>query len=440
MDAATKKKGAMNAVNNAYNKVNDKVNKLMRKDNSVCTLWGMLHIKIIKCSNLKNLDRMGIKNFTAVLGKEHRDKSDPYVSAFLEDYRLLKTRHIDDELNPRFDEDFYCYVGHHTKGITFCVNDKDILIDESLGKYFLPAEELIQMVDEKDIQADPSLKLGDLMRVGLHKTVHLNKSPSHGSLEFFVEFIPVRMMSKTMEVPGTYFTPTSGNSVKLYMNADDDGSSPQVKYGSNDNVWEPPRLWRDIYDAICDAKTFIYMVGWSIDTDQDLLRGVERKEVLANGKYTPKIGPLLMKKAEENVKINIMQWDDYSSNIMYPGVMKTYDEKTRTYFKNSLVNAEFMSMLGGVTNTIIEGQNKKMAFTHHQKFIVMDAPKKSGEGRELLAFIGGIDLTEGRWDNQKHPLFRSLQSDHEGDIYGKCFRFSKENGPRQVSGVIHFEP
>jgi phospholipase D1/2 len=113
--------------------------------------------------------------------------------------------------------------------------------------------------------------------------------------------------------------------------------------------------------------------------------------------------------------------------------MKTYDEKTRKYFTNSPVNAAFMNMVGGETNTLIENQSKKMAFTHHQKFIIMDSPKKNGEGRELRAFIGGIDLTEGRWDNQKHPLFRTLQSDHKGDTYGKCFRTSKENGPRQVS-------
>ena len=60
-----------------------------------------------------------------------------------------------------------------------------------------------------------------------------------------------------------------------------------------------------------------------------------------------------------------------------------------------------MSMVGGETNTVLQDQNKKMAFTHHQKFIIMDAPKVDGQGRELFAFIGGIDLTEGRWDNRQ---------------------------------------
>ena len=61
-----------------------------------------------------------------------------------------------------------------------------------------------------------------------------------------------------------------------------------------------------------------------------------------------------------------------------------------------------MPMTGGESNTMIEGVNKKFAFTHHQKYIICDAPKPGGGGgRELFAFVGGIDLTTGRWDNQK---------------------------------------
>ncbi len=408
--------------------------KLMKNDSSVnsCTLWGLLRIRIIKCNNLRNLDSLNIKNVKALFGRQ-RDKSDPYVTAFLEDYRLLKTRHIDDDLDPVFNEEFYCPVAHCTEGITFKVKDKDLIKDESLGKYFLPVSELIQTVDQKDIDEDSSLNEGDLKRVGVHKVVYLDKKKDHGTLEFFVEFIPVRMLSKTMEVPGSYFSQTKGNSVKLYMNADDDGSSPGIKYGADEKVWTPPRLWRDIYDAICNAKVFVYMVGWSIDTCQCLLRGDELEEARNKGKYDPQIGPLLKQKAEEGVKVNIMQWDDYSSGVMFPGMMKTYDEKTRTYFRGTKVDAAFTNMVGGETNTLLEGQSKKMAFTHHQKFIIMDCPKENGEGKELLAFIGGIDLTEGRWDNQKHPLFRTLRSLHMDDFYGKCFHTSKEDGPRQVS-------
>ncbi|KAL7538619.1 hypothetical protein ACHAXR_008689 [Thalassiosira sp. AJA248-18] len=432
MDPLGKTKQATEATKNA---ILSKVFK--RGDPNSEMLWGVLHIKIIKCNGLRNLDRLGV---TSLLLKRKRDKSDPYVTAFINDYRLLKTKHIDDDLDPVFNEEFYCPVAHLAEGVTFKVKDKDLVKDESLGKYTLPVGELIKTVDDADIEADPELSPGDLKRVGVHKVVLLDGKKSHGTFEFFIEFIPTRLLSKTMEVPGVYFKETKGNDVKLYMNADDDGSAPVVKYGGDgddEKVWTPPRLWRDIYDAICDAKHFVYVAGWSVDTDQYLLRGEELKEAQANGKYSPRIGELLNSKAEEGLVVNLMQWDDYSSNFAFPGMMGTYDEKTREFFKKSKVIARFMNMTGGECNTMLEGQNKKMAFTHHQKYIIVDAPRADGEGRELFAFVGGIDLTEGRWDNRKHPLFRSLQGDHKGDTYTKCFKTSNECGPRQPWHDIH---
>ena len=83
--------------------------------------------------------------------------------------------------------------------------------------------------------------------------------------------------------------------------------------------------------------------------------------------------------------------------------MGTHDEKTRNFFSGTKVNAEFLPTVGDETNSMLAGQNKKMTFTHHQKFVVVDAPRVGrGEGeRELKAFVGGIDLTEGRWDNRQ---------------------------------------
>jgi len=400
-------------------------------------LWGLLHVKIIRCKKLRNLDRL---NVASIIRTGRVDKSDPYVTAFIGDYRLLKTKCIDNDLNPEFNEEFYCPVAHVTDKIAFKVFDKDTLADDTLGNYFLPASELIKLVDEEDMQADPKLAQGDLKRVGLHKIVYLDGKKHYGTLEFFVEFIPTRMLAKTMEVPGTYFQETIGNDVKLYMNADDDGSAPIVKYGGendDEKVYTPPRLWRDIYDAICNAKHFIYVAGWSIDTSQYLLRGEELRKTLEKGKYSPRIGDLLKSKADEGVVVDLMQWDDYTSNFLLPGMNGTFDEKTREFFRNTNVNSRFVGMAGDDTNTLFQGQSKKMGFTHHQKYIILDAPKANGNGRELFAFVGGIDLTEGRWDNRKHPLFRSLQCQHKGDTHSNCFNLSKENGPREPWHDIH---
>ena len=192
--------------------------------------------------------------------------------------------------------------------------------------------------------------------MGLHKCVYLDDKKRHGSLEFFVEFIPARMLARTVEVPGVYFRASADNDVRLYVNADDDGSSPLVRYGGphdDDRIWQPPRLWRDIYDVLCGAQHLVYMAGWSIDTDQDLLRGEEREQVLAGNplggstsgrsrytcigrqetmgddrrkglagakqdhgmkasggrqgpKYPVRIGELLKAKSEEGVAVNVM--------------------------------------------------------------------------------------------------------------------------------------
>ena len=331
--------------------------------------------------------------------KFKRDKSDPYVVAFLEEYRLLKTRHIDDNLSPVFDEEFYCPVAHVTEGIMFKVKDKDVVKDETLGQYFLPIQELLRKVSDGEVEDDSELSVGDYKHVGVHKQVYLDGKKNHGVLDFFVEFIPARMLCQTIEVPGTYFREQKGNDVKLYMNADDDGSAPVITYagenGVEEKTWMPQRLWHDLYHALTEAKHFIYAVGWSFDVDQLLLRGAEL-QLVANTKYSAKFGELLKQKSDEGVVVNLMQWDEPSSNFVFPGMMCTFDEKTRTFFHRTKVTSKFMGMTGGDF-----GVGKNLAFTHHQKFIVMDSPKKDSDERELLGFIGGIDVTKGRWDNRK---------------------------------------
>lgn len=290
-----------------------------------------------------------------------------------EDYRLLKTRTISNDLDPVFDEDFYCPVAHVTNGILFKVYDRDRFYDDKLGKCFLPVKELIKTAGDSDEVTNGNIQSGDLLRVGVHKVVYLDGKKSHGSLEFFVEFIPVHLIEHTVEVPGLYFKKSEGNAVQFYMNADDDGSSPDVRYGGpndDEKLWKPPRLWRDIYDAICNARHLVYIVGWSVDVEQYLLRGAELEEAKRAGNYSPRIGDLLIQKSEEGVVVNLMQWDDYTSNFVFPGMMGSHDEKSRAFFASTKVNSVFVHTVGGSSNTFSEHQNKMIGFTHHVSFIL----------------------------------------------------------------------
>jgi hypothetical protein len=44
-------------------------------------------------------------------------------------------------------------------------------------------------------------------------------------------------------------------------------------------------------------------------------------------------------------------------------------------------------------------------WSHHQKFVVLDCPCPWDAKRRILrVFLGGLDLTQGRFDWPKHPV------------------------------------
>lgn len=59
-------------------------------------------------------------------------------------------------------------------------------------------------------------------------------------------------------------------------------------------------------------------------------------------------------------------------------------------------------------------------YTHHQKTLIVDADA-GGNRRKIIAFVGGLDLCDGRYDTPQHPLFRTLQTDHKGDYHNPTF-------------------
>ena len=79
-------------------------------------------------------------------------------------------------------------------------------------------------------------------------------------------------------------------------------------------------------------------------------------------------------------------------------------------------------------------------FTHHQKTVVVDAEIAGSDKRRLVGFIGGVDLTDGRFDTPEFPLFRYQESHgHDGeDFYQGCTKgATPDTGPRQPWQDIH---
>jgi phospholipase D1/2 len=95
----------------------------------------------------------------------------------------------------------------------------------------------------------------------------------------------------------------------------------------------------------------------------------------------------LKAKAEEGVRVNVLVWDDQTSNGFHgEGMMATKDEELREFFKGTKVNLHLASMLGGESNPYFEQIRNAMCFTHHQKMVVCD------EKSELLGYVGTLLL------------------------------------------------
>lgn len=110
--------------------------------------------------------------------------------------------------------------------------------------------------------------------------------------------------------------------------------------------------------------------------------------------------------------MRIMLWNDETSIplIKNKGLMKTHDEDALEYFRNTRVICRLCPRLHKKFPTL---------FSHHQKTITVDTRLEgSPSNREIISFIGGVDLCDGRYDTEQHSLFRTLNREsHAHDFY-----------------------
>lgn len=62
-------------------------------------------------------------------------------------------------------------------------------------------------------------------------------------------------------------------------------------------------------------------------------------------------------------------------------------------------------------------------FTHHQKCVLVDT-QAPGNNRKITAFIGGLDLCDGRYDTPEHRLFCDLDTIFKDDFHQPTFPVS----------------
>lgn len=237
-------------------------------------------------------------------------------------------------------------------------------------------------------------------------------------------------------VKSTYFPLRKGCSVKLYQDSHGrDDLLPEIRL-DNGEVYKQGTCWEDICYAISEAHHMIYIVGWSVFHKIKLVRE-PTKPLPRGGDLT--LGDLLKYKSEEGVRVLLLVWDDKTSHNKFflktDGVMATHDEETRKFFKHSSVMCVLSPRYGSSKLSYFKQQVVGTLFTHHQKCVLVDT-QAYGNNRKVTAFVGGIDLCDGRYDTPEHRLFRDLDTVFKDDFHNPTFPAGTK-APRQPWHDLH---
>ncbi|KAJ6704427.1 PHOSPHOLIPASE D [Salix viminalis] len=297
-----------------------------------------------------------------------------YATIDLEKARVGRTKILEKETsNPRWHESFHIYCAHMASNIVFTVKDDNPIGATLIGRAYIPAQEIL---DGEEI--DRWVEILDEDKNPIHAG-----SKIHVKLQYFD-------VSKDRNWGGGIRSPKISWSTLYFLPS------------------ETRVCWEDVFDAITNAKHFIYITGWSVYTEISLVRDSRRPK--PGGDIS--LGELLKKKASEGVRVLILVWDDRTS-------VEIPDD-------------------GG---SIVQDLQISTMFTHHQKIIVVDSAMPNGDSqrRRIVSYVGGIDLCDGRYDTPFHSLFRTLDTAHHDDFHQPNFTGAsiQKGGPREPWHDIH---
>ncbi|XP_031273553.1 phospholipase D delta-like isoform X1 [Pistacia vera] len=358
--------------------------------------------------------------------------SDPYVSVCLAGATVAQTRVIANCENPLWDEHFRVPVAHPVVKVEFHVKDNDVLGAELIGTVEISVDKILS-----------GNGLNDWFPISGQGRKGMELSPElHISMQFWpVEQNPlykdgVGAGPDYIGVPGTYFPLRTGGNVTLYQDAHvPDGKLPEIALDGG-KVFRHSKCWEDICHAILEARNMIYMIGWSIYHPVKLVREPTRP-LPSEGQLS--LGDLLKHKSQEGVHVILLIWDDKTSHdkflIKTEGVMQTHDEETRKFFKHSSVQCVLAPRYASNKLSIFKQQVVGTLFTHHQKCVLLDT-EASANHRKVTAFIGGLDLCDGRYDTPEHRLFDDLDTIFADDYHNPTFPSYAKN-PRQPWHDLH---
>ncbi|KAK9927360.1 hypothetical protein M0R45_024545 [Rubus argutus] len=361
-------------------------------------------------------------------GSSKKIASAPYVTIALSGAVVGRTFVISNSQNPVWEQHFDVPVAHYASEVHFVVKHSNVVGSQTIGSVGIPVEELYSGMNVEG--TFPILNSsGHICMPG----VVLSLSIQYKSIEKMTFYNRgVGSDPDHQGVPGTYFPLRKGGKVTLYQDAHvPDGCLPNFELDGG-LEYEHGNCWQDIFDAIKQARRLIYITGWSLNHKVTLVRD-------NHGAAESTLGDLLKAKSQEGVRVLLLVWDDPTSRSITGsikgGLMHTYDEELRRFFKHSSVQVLLCPRSSG-DGTWAKKQEAGIIYTHHQKTVLVDADAGHSK-RKIIAFVGGLDLCLGRYDTPEHPIFRTLQKVHKDDNHNLTFSEPVIGCPREPWHDLH---
>ncbi len=150
--------------------------------------------------------------------------------------------------------------------------------------------------------------------------------------------------------------------------------------------------FKALKQALEEATEEILIAGWQINWDALLAPGVRLFDVLLT----------VAKKG--TVQLYVMPWDDTAP-------VQTYDDQTRAALEMLNDFAPDKKKVAHVFPAGSLADESRSFFSHHQKQVVID---------RKIAFVGGIDVAYGRFDDASYDLHANAQGREALNRYNGC--------------------
>lgn len=166
-----------------------------------------------------------------------------------------------------------------------------------------------------------------------------------------------------------FSSPAKGNAVKPYFNG--------------------KAYFAELITEFAAAKESIYIAGWQVNWDAQLAPKV-------------RLYDCLLEAAQRGVNIYVMPWDDSAP-------VQTYDEQTERVLLD--INRIIDQQRVFVTPAKSNADKATIFYSHHQKQVVID---------QKVAFVGGLDLAYGRYDDDCFELRADADERQGMNRYNGC--------------------